>query len=118
MAEKDGGRYLYEQYTTKPQNNGATGTPLMMTTTAAGTLKKVDPPSSLKSCGKSRPDGAGLEDGAGGGGEDRKSRCCSCMSPKAVSFWFAMLTNLGIFGLLLSYTLLGKYGFLFFFFCV
>lgn len=109
MAEKDGGRYLYEQYTTKPQNNGVTGTSLMMTT-AVGTLKKVDPPSSLKSCGKGHPDGASLEDGGGGGGGDvRKRRCCSCMSPKAASFWFAMLTNLGIFGLLLSYTLLGNY---------
>lgn len=105
MAEKESGRYLYEQYVTKPQNNG-TG-PSMTMTTSAGMLKNVDPPSSLKSSGKGQPnEAAGLENMRGGG---RKRRCCACISPKAASFWLAMMTNLGIFGLLLTYTLLGKY---------
>lgn len=110
MAEKDSSRYLYEQYGTKTQNNGTTTS--MMTTTAGTLLKKVDPPSSLKATsgsaggkGQHGCEGA-IEEGAGGG---RKRRCCSCMSPKAASFWIAMLTNLGICTLLLSYTLLGNY---------
>lgn len=113
MAEKEGGRYMYESYqplTSKQQNNGS------------NSVKRCDPPSSLKpgtssaTGGKSANSGGSGVGGAGGnggaiGGENKK-RCCNCMGPKATSFWVSLLTNLGICTLLFGYTLLGSFIFL------
>lgn len=94
MAEKDSGRYRYEPYqplSSKQQNNGS------------NTLKRMDPPSSLKPGGPSglKPSDCGPP-----------KRCCNCMGPKATSFWVGLLTNLGICTLLFGYTLLGSFIFL------
>lgn len=91
MADKDSGRYRYEPYpplttTTKQQNNGSNVT-------------KNEPPSSLKTtCSNGTIDQS----------KEKSKRCCSCMGPKATSFWVGLLTNLGICTLLFGYTLLGE----------
>lgn len=111
MAEKEGGRYMYEPYqplTSKQQNNGT------------NTVKRCDPPSSLKpgtsasASSKSASGASGGGNGVGGGsaGAENPKRCCNCMGPKATSFWVSLLTNLGICTLLLGYTLLGSFIFL------
>lgn len=90
MAEKDGGRYHYEPFqplTSKQQNNGT------------NTLKTCDPPNTLKI--------AGIKENC-----EKSNRRCCCMGPKATSFWFSLLTNLGICTLLVGYTLLGSFLFL------
>lgn len=93
MAEKDSGRYRYEPYPqlpTKQQNNGT------------NSLKRNEPPSTLKtSCSKVNIDKCN--------DSSSSSRCCTCMGPKAASFWIGLLTNLGICTLLFAYTLLGKF---------
>lgn len=97
MADKDSGRYRYEPYqalSSKQQNNGS------------NTLKRMDPPSSLKA-GPS-----GCKTVATGKEHIPQKRCCNCMGPKATSFWVGLLTNLGICTLLLGYTLLGSFIFL------
>lgn len=116
MAEKEGGRYVYEPYqplTSKQQNNGT------------NTAKRCDAASSLKpgtsSSTSSKNASGGSGGGSGGGvvggggssaGGENKKRCCNCMGPKATSFWVSLLTNLGICTLLFGYTLLGSFIFL------
>lgn len=97
MEEKDSGRYRYEPYqplTSKQQNNGT------------NTLKRCDPPSSLKT-----GSGSKAIDGKNVANENPK-KCCNCIGPKATSFWVSLLTNLGICTLLFGYTLLGSFIFL------
>lgn len=91
MADKDSGRYRYEPYppiTTKQQNNGS------------NQLTKNEPPNTLRtSCSNGTIDQT----------KEKSKRCCSCMGPKATSFWVGLLTNLGICTLLFGYTLLGEH---------
>ncbi|KAG4078395.1 hypothetical protein HA402_013105 [Bradysia odoriphaga] len=95
MADKDSGRYRYESYpslATKQHNNGPSQ------------LVKNEPPSTLKTaCSNGNIDQSKSE---------KSKRCCSCMGPKATSFWVGLLTNLGICTLLFGYTLLGSFIFL------
>lgn len=90
MTDKDSGRYRYEPYPpiiTKQQNNGS------------NQLMKNEPPNTLKTtCSNATIDQS----------KGKSKRCCSCMGPKATSFWIGLLTNLGICSLLFAYTLLGK----------
>lgn len=93
MADKDSGRYRYEPYpsiATKQQNNGS------------NQLMKNEPPSTLKTACSN---GSNIDQSK----SEKTKRCCSCMGPKATSFWVGLLTNLGICTLLFGYTLLGKF---------
>lgn len=103
MAEKEGGRYMYEPYqplTSKQQNNGT------------NSAKRCDPPSSLKPGTSSSASNKNANGAGGSGPGENTKRCCNCMGPKATSFWVSLLTNLGICTLLFGYTLLGSFIFL------
>lgn len=101
MAEKDNDRYRYEPYkplASKQQINNDTST-----------LKRYDQSNSLKS-------GVAVASGTKSNlpmkSKENPKRCCNCIGPKATSFWFSVLTNLGICTLLFGYTLLGSFIFL------
>lgn len=80
MADKDIGRYRYEQYppiTSKPNNSQN-----------SNSLKRSDSASKAS---------------------DSTKCCCCTISSRSASFWASFLTNLGICTLLFGYTLLGEF---------
>lgn len=88
MTEKDSDRYRFEQYTAKPCNNVSTGTLKngdQQLVVAGGSLKTASISTSTK--------------------KTKKGCCCGKSS---TTFWFSLLTNLGICTLLFAYTLLGE----------
>jgi hypothetical protein len=93
MAEKDSDRYRFEQYQTltgKSCNittNALKGGEQQMTA-AGGTIKTGSISTSNKKI--------------------KKSSCSCCCGKSSTTFWFSLLTNLGICTLLFAYTLLGK----------